>query len=305
MKIQAKVSYSYVLLVHTVRVKDRSIHKIQPWIHQSTIGSCRDTNPHGREAPHHYTHGAHWNCVMAMMMTEEDAAAAFRIGQVVAVAPRTGPGQNELGGIARIVAIAANNKSSSSFFFDVKYVLDGRTEHNVAPEYLQPHSFLLQRTRRRVLGRCQRCGSLRSDCGACDAASSQSRRGMTATAVPSLLLQATTTTTTTPTSSTFVWSSTSEEDDDDNSDDSSAAEELQAIRRSQQRAFVRYKRRQAQARAVLNGHFKSIFIIPCSIYQSNAFDCDCRLEDSPPCTTQGKRMVFSLVVSLLLLKVRE
>ena len=77
------------------------------------------------------------------MMTEEDADAAFRIVQVVAVAPRTGPGQNELGGIARIVAISAN-KSSSSFFFDVKYVLDGRTAHNVAPEYLQAHSFLLQ-----------------------------------------------------------------------------------------------------------------------------------------------------------------
>ena len=79
---------------------------------------------------------------MAMMMTEEDAAAAFRIGQVVAVAPRTGPGQNELGGIARIVAIAAN-KSSSSYFFDVKYVLDGRTEHNN-----NNNNNLLQRTKR-------------------------------------------------------------------------------------------------------------------------------------------------------------
>lgn len=89
----------------------------------------------------------------------------YSIGDIVHVQPRTGPGENFPGGVARVIAITKQQS------FSVRYVLDGRVEQDVQLKFVHPHQFRASRSMRDrslLLGRCRRCGSLRSDCGSCD-----------------------------------------------------------------------------------------------------------------------------------------
>ena len=122
---------------------------------------------------------------------EENAIA---VGRMVQVASRTWPGINKPGGVARVLDVHtnANNAAGKATFVTVQYVVSRSTEKRVpidyvalAPEYettettttttsggirianakARPSSL---RDRSRLLGRCKRCGSLRTDCGSCD-----------------------------------------------------------------------------------------------------------------------------------------
>ena len=60
----------------------------------------------------------------------------FKVGDVVEVAARTGPGQNKPGGVGRIMAVHSNEEDNGRTY-DIKYVLGGR-EKNVAEDLLSP-----------------------------------------------------------------------------------------------------------------------------------------------------------------------
>lgn len=89
-------------------------------------------------------------------------AEDYHIGQLVQVQARTGTGMNQPGGVGRITNVE-NQKIS------VKYVLDGRQERSIDLHYVSAYALQRGRLRDRsmLLGRCDVCGSLRTDCGSC------------------------------------------------------------------------------------------------------------------------------------------
>lgn len=128
----------------------------------------------------------------------------WTIGQLVSVQARTWAGINQPGGIARIVRM--NDDTIA-----VKYVVDGRQEHSVEQKYLSSHTFIpTLRHRGLLLGRCNFCGSLRTDCGSCRPVDMH-------------------------------------DDDDDSSID-----DVNRLVEEHQRAFRRFKKRQAKARAIVS-----------------------------------------------------
>ena len=90
-------------------------------------------------------------------------------GCMVHVQARTWPGMNKLGGAARVVKVHVGKRC-----VDVQYVVMGGTEKSISMTYIKPAPELLTRkkvslrNRSQLLGRCTRCGSLRTDCQSCD-----------------------------------------------------------------------------------------------------------------------------------------
>jgi hypothetical protein len=95
----------------------------------------------------------------------------------VEVEDRTWPGMNKQGGIAKVKAINRTDRS-----VEVHFVVGNRKEKGVSLDYIVPapqydpqssggqhqHKQTILRDRNMLLGRCKRCGSLRTDCGSCD-----------------------------------------------------------------------------------------------------------------------------------------
>jgi hypothetical protein len=172
----------------------------------------------------------------AQAATNVDTAIAFfHVGQLVNVAPRTWPGINQPGGIGRITGLARDRVS-------VRYVLDGRHEKEIDIKYVGIHQqgpIRRLRNRSMLLGRCNVCGSLRTDCGSCDLwiEEEQVRASRTlARATEDSLLLAT----------------HNEEDDDEgnNNDDKSSSsdnEEFEQVQKQNQRRYRKYLRMKARA----------------------------------------------------------
>lgn len=116
--------------------------------------------------------------------TNTDTPNVYYVGQIVNVASRTWPGINQLGGVGRVTGVGTNRVS-------VRYVLDNRHEKEIDIQYVEPNKDIddyisksnnnnsqsvasasktkkTLRDRSMLLGRCHRCGSLRTDCGSCD-----------------------------------------------------------------------------------------------------------------------------------------
>ena len=104
----------------------------------------------------------------------------FAVGQLVHVERRAWPGINQPGGVGRIGEVSVSSPSPSPqeqptrsrrVLVSVRYVLDGRYEKSIDTKYVRIHNQSAGRDLRdrgMLLGRCQRCGSLRRDCGSCD-----------------------------------------------------------------------------------------------------------------------------------------
>ena len=128
------------------------------------------------------------------------------VGRLVEVQSRTWPGINKPGGVARVTNVHyskdddGNDDNNNAFLLthvDVQYVLGNTKEKHVpvdyvrlAPEYevgvdgAGSSGGAGQGGRRRgnnlrdrsmLLGRCRRCGSLRTDCGSCDWATEEEK----------------------------------------------------------------------------------------------------------------------------------
>ncbi|CAJ1954577.1 unnamed protein product [Cylindrotheca closterium] len=113
---------------------------------------------------------------------DESHPSDIAVGRMVEVLPRTWPGINKPGGVARVIKLYVIEDQIKHV--DVHYILARTKEKQVpldyvklAPQYEgtantrsssrnQPTSSL--RDRSMLLGRCKRCGSLRTDCGSCD-----------------------------------------------------------------------------------------------------------------------------------------
>jgi hypothetical protein len=172
----------------------------------------------------------------AQATTNVDTATPFfHVGQLVNVAPRTWPGINQPGGIGRITGLARDRVS-------VRYVLDGRHEKEIDIKYVGIHQqgpIRRLRNRSMLLGRCNVCGSLRTDCGSCDLWIEEEQvrasRTLARATEESLLL------------------ATHNEDDDDegnNNDDKSSSsdnEEFEKIQKQNQRRYRKYLRMKARA----------------------------------------------------------
>jgi hypothetical protein len=172
----------------------------------------------------------------AQATTNADTATnSFHVGQLVNVAPRTWPGINQPGGIGRITGLARDRVS-------VRYVLDGRHEKEIDIKYVGIHQqgpIRRLRNRSMLLGRCNVCGSLRTDCGSCDLWIEEEQvrasRTLARATEDSLLL------------------ATHNEDDDDegnNNDDKSSSsdnEEFEKIQKQNQRRYRKYLRMKARA----------------------------------------------------------
>jgi hypothetical protein len=171
----------------------------------------------------------------AQATTEADTATTFfRVGQLVNVTPRTWPGINQPGGIGRITGLARDRVS-------VRYVLDGRHEKEIDIKYVGIHQqgpIRRLRDRSMLLGRCNVCGSLRTDCGSCDLWIEEEQvrfsRTLSRATEDSLLL------------------ATHNEDDDDgnNNDDKSSSsdnEEFEKMQKQNQRRYRKYLRMKARA----------------------------------------------------------
>jgi hypothetical protein len=108
--------------------------------------------------------------------TSSDVMTEWRVGQLVSVEPRTGPGMNQPGGVARITRINADTTcpdrpgaKAPLVQISVKYVVSGNHEKNLESRYVQRHEWeATLRDRTHNSGRCRNCGSLRKDCGFCD-----------------------------------------------------------------------------------------------------------------------------------------
>jgi hypothetical protein len=100
---------------------------------------------------------------------ENNEDIGITVGRLVEVASRTWPGINRPGGVARVTKVHEVERT-----VDVSYMVGRSREKNVPMEYvtLAPHYETGQsqglRDRSLLLGRCRRCGSLRTDCGSCD-----------------------------------------------------------------------------------------------------------------------------------------
>ena len=110
----------------------------------------------------------------------DDNHEVIAVGRLVEVASRTWPGINKPGGVARVIDVNHDNEDKL-VSVNVHYILGSSKEKNVPVEYvkLAPQYETLSssrsgggrislRDRSCLLGRCRRCGSLRTDCGSCD-----------------------------------------------------------------------------------------------------------------------------------------
>ena len=103
--------------------------------------------------------------IINMTSAIESPPIIWETGQLVQVKARTWPGINQPGGVGRITG-----SNSQGTKVAVRYVLDGRREKEIDTKYVTLYNDDNTRLRDRsvMLGRCRRCGSLRSDCGSCD-----------------------------------------------------------------------------------------------------------------------------------------
>jgi hypothetical protein len=173
----------------------------------------------------------------AQAATNADTATSlFYVGQLVNVAPRTWPGINQPGGIGRITGLARDRVS-------VRYVLDGRHEKEIDIKYVGIHQqgpVRRLRNRSMLLGRCNVCGSLRTDCGSCDLWIEEEQVRASRT-----LARAT--------EDSILLANHNEDDDDDdgnNNDDKSSSsdnEEFEKIQKQNQRRYRKYLRMKARA----------------------------------------------------------
>ena len=82
------------------------------------------------------------NILLSVPINVTATAAIFRIGDIVQVQPRTGPGMNRLGGIAEIVKVhtshdEGSDKATTTVSYDVRYVLNRRQrEHRLEACYI-------------------------------------------------------------------------------------------------------------------------------------------------------------------------
>jgi hypothetical protein len=97
------------------------------------------------------------------------------VGRLVDVASRTWPGINKTGGIARVTLVQFHPDTKVPTHVNVTYMVESSKEKRVpveyvklAPDYETKPSSSSLRNRSLLLGRCLRCGSLRTDCGSCD-----------------------------------------------------------------------------------------------------------------------------------------
>ncbi len=102
-------------------------------------------------------------------ITTEHGIGSISVGCLVDVASRTWPGINRPGGVARVTRVYED-----AAVVDVSYMVGRSREKRVpldyvtlAPQYETAETQGL-RDRTLLLGRCRRCGSLRTDCGSCD-----------------------------------------------------------------------------------------------------------------------------------------
>ncbi len=113
------------------------------------------------------------------------------VGRLVEVASRTWPGINKPGGVARVVQVHFDHDSNDEnqtqanarqpTHVNVRYMVGSSREKRVPIEYVKlapqyesttvatsNNNNTSLRDRSMLLGRCLRCGSLRTDCGSCD-----------------------------------------------------------------------------------------------------------------------------------------
>lgn len=166
------------------------------------------------------------------------------VGRLVEVASRTWPGINKPGGVARVVQVHFDGKDDETndnkdkgeidnqpTHVNVRYIVGSSREKRIPIEYVklapqyetnqsveQPTSCTYVasslRDRSMLLGRCRRCGSLRTDCGSCDWAMEEEVQSMSASSSKPRASRRKTKRTTTRADSLFV-------DDDNHSDGSS------------------------------------------------------------------------------------
>jgi hypothetical protein len=189
------------------------------------------------------------------------ATTPFEVGQLVSVESRTWPGINQPGGVGRITGVSTNsNNNTTQRAVSVKYVLDGRHEKEIAVQYVKHHSWIATTTttnknnasstlrdRSMLLGRCARCGSLRTDCGSCDVW----YRSMPEDEEPQQRRRRRRTTNTRRAKNPSSLQHQRVDDSDDQSDsnsDSSDSIGLEAMLEKHRRDFHKYKRLQAKAK---------------------------------------------------------
>ena len=112
--------------------------------------------------------------------SEYDSIDNFVPGRLVEVKSRMWPGMNKPGGVARVsmAHFGTDEVDGRSFVshVDVHFVVGRGKEKRVPIEYVTPApqyesgsaGMSTLRDRSMLLGRCRRCGSLRTDCGSCD-----------------------------------------------------------------------------------------------------------------------------------------
>jgi hypothetical protein len=161
----------------------------------------------------------------------DTATSLFHVGQLVNVAPRTWPGINQPGGIGRITGLAFDRVS-------VRYVLDGRHEKEIDSKYAGIHQqgpTRRLRNRSMLLGRCNVCGSLRTDCGSCDLWLEEEQVRVSQT-----LARAT--------EDSLLLATTNAVDDGGNDNSSSSDnEELEKMQKQNRRRYRKYLRMKARA----------------------------------------------------------
>jgi hypothetical protein len=118
----------------------------------------------------------------------ENNDIAIAVGRLVEVQSRTWPGINKPGGVARVTCVSREEEGEKITHVDVRYILGSSKEKQVPVEYvaLAPQYEIYNQTkggerstlrdRSMLLGRCRRCGSLRTDCGSCDWATEEQQQ---------------------------------------------------------------------------------------------------------------------------------
>jgi hypothetical protein len=202
----------------------------------------------------------------------------WQVGQLVTVQARTWAGINQPGGIARIQSIQQQQPTSNSGILTaadgsgataavvaattrttvgVKYVLDGRQEAAVHVRYIAPHSFGRERGLRNrglLLGRCQRCGSLRTDCGSCDLNfcwTASSARSKSPSAPQAKRVKAKTGTISGAALRLQDKNNDQEDNDDGDDDDDDSSIDLDQLVAEHANAYRRFKRKQAAVAALV------------------------------------------------------
>jgi hypothetical protein len=166
----------------------------------------------------------------------DTATTSFHVGQLVNVASRTWPGINQPGGIGRITGLAQDRVS-------VRYVLDGRHEKEIDIKYVGIHQqgpMRSMRNRSMLLGRCNVCGSLRTDCGSCDLWIEEEQVRVSRTLAKA-------------TEDSLLLATHNEDEDDDviNNDDKSTSsdnEEFERMQKQDKRRYRKYLRMKALAK---------------------------------------------------------